>query len=249
MTVMPPAEGSRALVTGASGFVAAELCPMLAHHGWHVLGVSRRRRQGLGTAGIADVLLPLSSEGALWQKSLESVCCVIHLAAHVHQIRADEKAAAAYHEVNVAGSRFVAEQAARAGVRRFVYLSSIKVNGEGGALKAYRADDEPNPLDLYGRSKWDAEVALRDLCDRASMELVIIRPPLVYGPMVRANFKRLLHLAALGLPLPFGSIDNRRSLVNVWNLAHFIETCMMHESSRQYLPNIGWRGFIDTAAI
>jgi nucleoside-diphosphate-sugar epimerase len=113
-------------------------------------------------------------------------------------------------------------------VRRFVYLSSVKVNGEGGEPAPYRAEDAPNPLDDYGRSKRDAEIALRDLCARSGMELVIIRPPLVYGPGVRANFRRLLRLAAMGVPLPLDSIDNRRSLVNVWNLVDFIETCMTH---------------------
>ena len=227
MSLMP-AQGCRILVTGATGFVGSQLCPTLARHGWRVVSVSRTPRKGALTDGLEEVVLPLSSQDDVWQNALRSVRCVIHLAAHVHQMRDDPQAANVYREVNVAGSRFVAEQAARAGVRRFVYLSSIKVNGEGGELVPYRAEDAPNPLDDYGRSKRDAEIALRDLCARAGMELVIIRPPLVYGPGVRANFKRLLHLAAMGVPLPLGSIDNRRSLVNVWNLADFIETCMTH---------------------
>jgi nucleoside-diphosphate-sugar epimerase len=226
-----PAEGSRTLVTGATGFIGSQLCPTLARRGWRVVGVSRSACQGARTDGLEEVVLPLSSQDDLWQDALRSVRCVIHLAAHVHQMRDDPLAANVYREVNVAGSQFVAEQAARAGVRRFVYLSSIKVNGEGGDPAPYRAEDEPNPLDDYGRSKRDAEIALRDLCARSGMDLVIIRPPLVYGPGVRANFKRLLHLAALGVPLPLGSIDNRRSLVNVWNLADFIETCMTHPAA------------------
>jgi len=221
-------EGSRALVTGATGFVGALLCPTLAQHGWRVVCVSRSPWQGARTAGLEEVMLPLSSRDVLWQNALLSVRCVVHLAAHVHQMRATPQAANVYREVNVVGSQFVAEQAARAGVRRFVYLSSIKVHGEGGGLAPYHAEDAPNPLDDYGRSKRDAEIALRDLCARSGMELVIIRPPLVYGPGVRANFKRLLHLAAMGAPLPLGSIDNRRSLVSVWNLVDFIETCMTH---------------------
>jgi UDP-glucose 4-epimerase len=221
-------EGSRALVTGATGFIGTQLCPTLAQHGWHVVCVSRSPWKGAPIQGLEEVILPLSSHEVLWQKALRSVRCVVHLAAHVHQMRDDPQAANVYRAVNVAGSQFVAEQAARAGVRRFVYLSSIKVNGEGGGLAPYRAEDAPNPLDDYGRSKWYAEMALGDLCARSGMELVIIRPPLVYGPGVRANFKRLLRLADLGVPLPLGSIDNRRSLVNVWNLADFIETCMTH---------------------
>jgi nucleoside-diphosphate-sugar epimerase len=223
-----PAKGSRTLVTGATGFVGTQLCPTLAQHGWHVVRVSRSPWHSARTEGLEEAVLALSSQDVLWQNALRSVRCVIHLAAHVHQMRDDSQAAGVYREVNVAGSQFVAEQAARAGVRRFVYLSSIKVNGEGGGAGPYRAEDAPNPLDDYGRSKRDAEIALRDLCARSGMELVIIRPPLVYGPGVRANFKRLLQLAAMGVPLPLGSIDNRRSLVNVWNLADFIETCMIH---------------------
>jgi UDP-glucose 4-epimerase len=136
--------------------------------------------------------------------------------------------AAAFHEANVLGSRFVAEQAAQAGVRRFIFLSTIKVNGEGGDGRAYRADDPPNPSDCYSKSKLAAEQTLRALCLVAGMEFVVIRSPLVYGPGVRANFARLLDLAALGLPLPLLSIDNRRSFVGVWNLADFIEICMTH---------------------
>jgi UDP-4-keto-D-QuiNAc 4-reductase len=221
-------EGARALVTGATGFVGALLCPTLERHGWRVVCVSRSPWKGARSAGLEEVILPLSSQDVLWQNALRSVRCVVHLAAHVHQMRDDPRAADVYREVNVAGSQFLAEQAARAGVRRFVYLSSIKVNGEGGGPVPYRAEDAPNPRDDYGRSKRDAEIALRDLCARSGMELVIIRPPLVYGPGVRANFKRLLHLAALAAPLPLGSIDNRRSFVNVWNLVDFIETCMTH---------------------
>jgi nucleoside-diphosphate-sugar epimerase len=228
MTYGLPKERLSALVTGASGFVGAHLCRFLAERGWHVVAASRKACNQLDTPGIVNVSLGLSTDSAMWQKSLLSVRCVVHLAAHVHQFGGDRNAAAAFQTVNVEGSRFVAEQAARAGVRRFVYLSSVKVNGERSGLRAFRADDEPNPCDLYGRSKRDAEIVLRDVCSRIGMELVIIRAPLVYGPGVRANFKRLLNLAALGVPLPLGSVENRRSLISIWNLAHFIEVCMAH---------------------
>ena len=230
MTPLAPAENLSALVTGASGFVGGQLCPILAQRGWHVVAVSRSACNRRATSGIVGLVLPLSSQAAGWQKALASVRCVVHLAAHVHQLRADD-AAAAYRDVNVAGSRFLAEQAAQAGVRRFIYLSSIKVNGDGGGARPYRAEDAPYPLDMYGRSKRDAELAIQEVCARSAMELVIIRPPLIYGPGVRANFRRLIKLAALGMPLPLRSIDNRRSLINVWNLADFIETCMLHENA------------------
>lgn len=224
---MPTQLRPSALVTGASGFVGAHLCRVLAEHGWHVVAASRKPCDECDTPGVVKVTLGLSTDSTLWQKSLLSVRCVVHLAARVHQFGRDQNAAVACQRVNVEGSRYVAEQAARAGVRRLVYLSSIKVNGERG-LRAFRADDEPNPRDLYGCSKRDAEVALRDVCSSIGMELVIIRAPLVYGPGVRANFRRLLNLVALGVPLPLASIENRRSFISIWNLAHFIEICMVH---------------------
>ncbi len=113
-------------------------------------------------------------------------------------------------------------------MKRFVFLSSIKVNGEGEIGRPYTPEDAPNPSDSYAQSKIDAEHALLEICRNAGMELTVVRPPLVYGPGVRANFERLLKLAALGLPLPLLAIENRRSLISVWNLASFIETTMRH---------------------
>jgi nucleoside-diphosphate-sugar epimerase len=167
----------------------------------------------------------------MWRKALQSVHCVVHLAAHVHVMGSAARSVAKFRQVNVDGTRFVAEQAVHAGVRRFVFLSSIKVNGEGGGLRPYRADDIPNPSDAYARSKFEAEQILRSICLHSGMELVIIRPPLIYGPGVRANFRRLLNLAAFGVPLPLDSVDNRRSLISIWNLVNFIETCMNHPAA------------------
>jgi nucleoside-diphosphate-sugar epimerase len=115
-------------------------------------------------------------------------------------------------------------------VRRIVFLSTVKVNGEGAAA-AYRAEDAPNPSDAYARSKWEAERALHALSGRSSVETAIIRPPLIYGPGVGANFRRLMHLADRRVPLPLASIDNRRSLVSIWNLTDFIEVCMTHPAA------------------
>jgi nucleoside-diphosphate-sugar epimerase len=202
------------LVTGGGGFVGTELCGSLAGRGWDVRSEPLR----------------LMTEPAKWQATLRSTHCVVHLAARAHQMRADPDAETAYHQINVEGSRFVAEQAANAGVRRFVFLSSIKVNGEGGALP-YRATDVPDPRDPYGRSKLAAEQVIREVCARTHMEWVVIRPPLVYGPGVKANFRKLMRLVDLGIPLPLGSIENRRSLVGLTNLVHFIETCMVHRGA------------------
>ncbi len=216
-----------ALVTGSSGLVGSHLCRILAEHGWRVVGATRQSH-AKSIQGVVHACLPFHCDEDRWRSALNTVDCVVHLAGRVHQMGAAAQNAAAFHEANVLGSRFVAEQAAQAGVRRFIFLSTIKVNGEGGDGRAYRADDPPNPSDCYSKSKLAAEQTLRALCLVAGMEFVVIRSPLVYGPGVRANFARLLDLAALGLPLPLLSIDNRRSFVGVWNLADFIEICMTH---------------------
>jgi nucleoside-diphosphate-sugar epimerase len=145
----------------------------------------------------------------------------------VHQFGADSKAETDFREINANGTRFVVDQAVRARVRRFIYLSSIKVHGEG-SVRPYRESDEPRPQDAYARSKLAAEGIVRDMCSAAKLEWVIIRPPLVYGPGVRANFRKLLRLVDLGIPLPLGSVENRRSLVGIGNLVSFIELCMSH---------------------
>jgi UDP-4-keto-D-QuiNAc 4-reductase len=216
------------LVTGSGGFVGSHLCRTLAAGGWRVVAAQRRSGTANPSSRVEGAYLPLSSGEENWQNALKSVQCVVHLAARVHQLGSAGKAAAAFRQVNVDGTRFAAEQAQRAGVRRFVFLSSIKVNGEGGSPRQYRADDPPEPQDAYAQSKFQAEEMLREFCRRGGMELVIIRSPLVYGPGVRANFHRLLSLAALGLPLPFRSIDNRRSLISIWNLVNFIELGVSH---------------------
>jgi UDP-4-keto-D-QuiNAc 4-reductase len=219
---------SSVLVTGSSGFVGKHLCGVLAQNGWHVVAGTRSQRTASCIPGTTEVCLSKSSRNEEWQSALKSIHCVVHLAARVHAMDFRAGSASEFYEANVLGSQKVAEQAARAGVCRFIFLSSIKVNGDGGPLARYRADDNPTPLSPYAQSKLDAERALHAFCGREGLELVIIRPPLIYGPGVRANFQRLLRLAALGLPLPLGSIENRRSLISIWNLANFIETCMTH---------------------
>jgi nucleoside-diphosphate-sugar epimerase len=203
--------GCCAYLTGASGFVGVALSSFLTEAGWMV------RKDPLR----------LMMHPEKWRTIMTGAQCVVHLAARVHQLEVDPKTQAAYHEINVEGSRFVAEQAVLAGVRRLVFISSVKVNGEGGELP-YQATDEPNPQDAYGISKLAAERIIREVCDLGKIEWVIIRPPLVYGPGVKANFRRLMRLVDLGLPLPLGSIQNQRSLVGLSNLVSFIETCMTH---------------------
>jgi nucleoside-diphosphate-sugar epimerase len=206
--------GSSVYVTGAGGFVGAALCSFLTQTGWLVRTDPLR----------------LMVHPDKWRGVMTGMQCVVHLAARVHQLNANPNAEAEYHETNVAGSRFAAEQAVSAGVRRFVFLSSIKVNGEGGELP-YHSTDQPDPQDAYGISKLAAERAIREVCEMGKIECVIIRPPLIFGPGVKANFRRLMNLVDLGLPLPLRSIHNRRSLVGLSNLVGFIETCMTHPSA------------------
>ena len=187
-------------VTGASGFVGAHLCRALTRHGWQVQVAVRAQSAGLNLPGVRSRRLELFCEPIRWQEAMRGCQGVVHLAAHVHQMRADARTKSEYDRINVDGSLFVAERALQAGVQRFVFLSSIKVNGEGSD-RPYRSGDAPEPRDAYGRSKWAAEQRLAELCANSRMGLAIIRPPLVYGPGVHANFRRLMRLADLGMPL------------------------------------------------
>lgn len=168
-----------------------------------------------------------------WTTVLNGVDCVVHLAARAHVM--DDSAPeplAAYREVNVAGTRRLAEQAAAAGVRRLVMVSSIKVNGERTAPGApFLFSDPPAPEDAYGLSKWEAEQALWLVAAETGLEVVVVRPPLVYGPGARGNFQRLLRWVARGLPLPLGAVENRRSLVALDNLVDLLRVCIDHPAA------------------
>ena len=215
-------------MTGASGFVGMRLCQRLVERNWRVVAAHRNPCSSSSIPGCISEYLPLSEQNERWQRALRSADCVIHLAACVHRMRGGRDADAEFHRVNVEGSRFAASEAARAGVKRFVLLSSAKVNGEGDEHRAYHWDDVPDPQDAYSRSKFEAEKIVREISGRTGMEFVIIRSPLVYGPGVRANFERLLRTVEAGIPLPLLSVNNRRSLVGVDNLENYIETCMIH---------------------
>ena len=169
-----------------------------------------------------------------WSDCLLNVTVVVHCAARVHVMQDDAAdPLREYRNANVLGTMTLARQAAAAGVRRFVFLSSIKVNGEmTGPGRSFRADDAPAPEDAYAISKWEAEQALLALANETGMEVVIIRPPLVYGPGVKGNFASMLRWVAHGVPLPLGAVrDNRRSLVALDNLVELIVTCIVHRAA------------------
>jgi len=220
---------SRIVVTGASGFVGRALCFALREAGHSVTGIVRRRGtciEGIDEfvdtstdfAGLADAA-SLGSPG-------EKLDCVVHLAARVHVMRESiTDPEAAFQATNVTGALHVAQAAWRTGARRFVFVSSVKALAERDSGRPLRESDLPDPQDAYGRSKLAAEQALMRYGSETGLDVVIVRPPLVYGPEVRGNFLRLLDAVAAGLPIPLGAADARRSLVYVDNLADALLRC------------------------
>jgi nucleoside-diphosphate-sugar epimerase len=219
----------RVLVTGATGFVGTTLIARLVNdRRFDVRGAVRREASAL-PAGVERIAVGDLTPEVDWQHAVAGADAVVHLAARVHVMR--EAAADSLEEfrrVNVEGSLNLARQAAVAGVRRLVFLSSVKVNGEMGT---FTEADIPAPEDAYGISKLETELGLRRIAAETGMEVVIIRPPLVYGPGVKANFQALIRAVARGIPLPLGAIENRRSLVALDNLVDSILTCIGHPAA------------------
>jgi nucleoside-diphosphate-sugar epimerase len=168
-----------------------------------------------------------------WSFALQGCTTVMHLAARVHVMHdQSSQSLAEYRKINVDATLQLARQAVIYGVQRFIYVSSVKVNGEETLPgRPFTLKDLPAPQDAYGQSKLEAELALKDFANSSGLELVIIRPPLVYGPGVKANYLRLLKLVSKGMPLPFGAIDNRRSMVAVNNLIDLLHLCATHHSA------------------
>lgn len=188
--------------------------------------------QGAAAARMSDPAIAIGDIGPAtdWSQALSGCDAVVHLAARVHVMRPGTDAAD-YFRVNVEGSERLARSAAAAGVRRLVFLSSVKVNGEATEGRAFSESDPPAPADDYAVSKMQAEACLHRIAAETGMEVVILRPPLVYGPGVRANFLSLLRAVEAGLPLPLASVANLRSLVYVGNLVSAIETCVHHPAA------------------
>jgi nucleoside-diphosphate-sugar epimerase len=217
------------LVTGAAGFIGRALCPALAARGHRVVAGVRRAAPSAGSPapGVTPRIIGEVAAGRDFAEAVDGADIVVHLAQRAHR-GADRAALAAEPEAAAA----LAAAARRAGARRFVYLSSVKAMGEATAPgRPLRADDPPRPEDAYGRAKLASERALMRTAAATGIELVVIRPPLVYGPGVGGNFRALARLSASGLPLPFAALANRRSLIFVGNLADLIAVAATHPAA------------------
>jgi len=218
----------KVLVTGATGFVGRAVVSRLRSAGIPVRTSSRSKDPDHpGEHIVADLERPTRLD------SLTADCdAVIHLAARTHQPKSATDEAARYRSANVEATARLLDASLRTGLRRFVYISSIKVNGESTEGRTpFTADDPPNPRDWYGTSKREAEELLRDATQSSAMDHVIVRPPLVYGPGVLANFAALVRAVERRMPLPLASIENARSLVSVQNLADLIVTATLAEAA------------------
>jgi len=221
---------TRVLLTGANGFVAKALAGPLIESGFEVRG-SLHSAAGDSDKISCYVVGDINAE-TMWREALLGVDVVVHLAARVHVMR--ETAAdplAAFRDVNVKGTENLALQCAAQGVKRLIFLSTVKVNGER-TESFFSAENPANPQDPYAQSKWEAEQALRKIGAETGLEIVIIRPPLVYGPGVKGNFLRLLAWVYSGFPIPLASVNNARSMVGVDNLCDFIKTCIEHPKAK-----------------
>ncbi|ACJ39535.1 NAD-dependent epimerase/dehydratase family protein [Acinetobacter baumannii] len=218
------------LITGSTGFLGKFLCQYLSNKDYSVIAHTRTP-QVFSQSNIENINFDLNQN--LEELDLDGVQVVIHCAGRAHVM--NETAASplnAYRQINVKGTLNLAKKAVQSGVRRFIYLSSIKVNGEEATQqKPFTAEDSINTDDPYGLSKYEAEQALKQLAQETDLEVVIIRPVLIYGPNVKANFKSMISLASKKIPLPVGCLNNKRSMVSVYNLADLIEVCLSHPNA------------------
>lgn len=241
--------GKTALVTGASGFIGREVCARLLAQGVSVRAATsdaakrdalyralqddpdRAERSAADAPAVEVVTVPAPLHAAAsWEAACEGVDAIIHLAGRAHILKETEAdPLTAFRTANRDTSVALARAASAAGVRRMVFVSSIGVNGSGSGERPISESDPPRPHDAYSRSKLEAETALLDIAAEGALEVVVVRPPLVYGGGARGNFARLIKLVDLGLPVPLGAVRNARSLIGVENLADALATCAFHE--------------------
>jgi nucleoside-diphosphate-sugar epimerase len=215
----------KVLVTGANGFIGSALCPYLARAGYEVVPVVRRR------CGLPGEYVITGEEE--WSSTLQGCDTVVHLAGRAHVMHESQsEPLRAFRVANVDASIALAHRAAVAGVRRLIFISTVKVNGEKTEPgRGFCEEDEPAPHDFYAASKWEAEQGLIDIARATGLEIVIIRIPIVYGPGVKGNFRALMNVIKARRPLPLGSVRNHRSFIALDNLLHFIALCANPEAS------------------
>lgn len=220
----------KVLVTGANGFVGEAACIHLLEQKYELVTTTR---SGIAHYGCKSINVGDINGKTEWSAALDGVAVVIHLAARVHVMHdLSVDPLAEFRKVNVDGTLNLARQAANVGAKRFIFVSSVKVNGEQTeAGKPFAEDNLPNPQDAYGQSKYEAEQGLLKIAQGTGMEVVIIRPPLIYGPGVKANFASMMRAVKRGVPLPLGAIHNQRSFVYLGNLISFIKCCIDHPAA------------------
>ena len=233
------------LVTGASGFIGIPLCNFLVSSGFNVIALVRssssisRLDERVSIVSVSDFasvtdwssIFCIPTQSSLY--SYHVVDCVIHCAARAHMLKESHFGFnSLYEDINVNFTALLSKQASIYGVKRFIFLSSIGVNGSSSSPEnPFTPSDVPSPDTAYGYSKLQAEIALKAICSSSDMDFVIIRPPLIYGPFAKGNFKRIVDIVSFGIPLPFGSINNSRSLIGLDNLIDFLALCATHPSA------------------
>ena len=218
------------LITGSNGFLGQYLCQHLAEQSYRILAQTRKPQKFTHSA-VTNINFDLNDD--LDNIDLSQVDVIAHCAGRAHVM--NETATSpldAYRQTNVQGTLNLAKKAVQSGVKRFIYLSSIKVNGEQTTNEPFKSSDLVNTDDPYGLSKYEAEQELLKLSKETGLEVVIIRPVLIYGPNVKANFKSMVGLANKKIPLPIGCLDNKRSMVSVYNLVDLIHVCMTHPKAK-----------------
>lgn len=226
----PEESGFTVLITGVTGFVGRHLAEACVASGWRVLGTCRSNHlESQIPGGVEPVMVDDLGSEFRWDEMLRGVNVVVHTAAHAHVLRPDANDVLAYRRVNVEGTARLATAAKNCGIERMVYVSSVGVMGRWTlAGRVFRASDPPRPHDDYARSKFDGERVMISALEGSATDWVVVRPPLVFGPGAKGNFPRLVRLALSGVPLPLGGIDNRRSVLSVFNLVDFLRLVCVH---------------------
>lgn len=224
------AELMKIAVTGANGFIGAALTHKLCEKGYDVRGIVRSKERALNRNSHLEIFaVGEINDATNWNDALKGIDVVIHLASRVHKlIDVYINPLADYRRVNTDGTQRLAEMSAGAGVKRLIFMSTIKVNGEKTAGDAFTENHLAHPQDPYAISKWEAEQALHNISDSTGLEIVILRSPLVYGPGVKANFLRLLGMVNKNIPLPLSMVNNKRSMIYIGNLVDAIIRCIEH---------------------